>query len=205
MNNLRKLRKSAGYTQAQLADKLAVHQTLISQIERETVIPSGSTLVDIAKFFKVSTDYVLGIAEDSSSELVKKAIRIPILGRVPAGIPLEAIQEVIDYEEIPAEMGKGGAEYFGLLVKGDSMYPRYLDGDVIIVRKQSTCESGQDCVVYVNGYDATLKTVYLLDDGGIKLQPYNQLYPPKTYYPGDEPIAIAGVVVELRRKMMSAK
>ncbi len=152
----------------------------------------------LAKIFGVSLDYLCGTTDTS---IGNKGIRVPILGRVPAGIPLEAIEEIIDYEEIPAEMGKGGAEYFGLLVKGDSMYPRYLEGDVIIVRKQSTCESGQDCVVYVNGYDATLKTVFLLEDGGIRLQPFNQSYPPKTYYPGDDPISIVGVVVELRRKI----
>ena len=61
-------------------------------------------------------------------------------------------------------------------------------------------ESGQDCVVYINGYDATLKQVKLLPDGGVRLQPLNPSYAPKTYYEGDETITIAGVVVEIRRK-----
>ena len=119
---------------------------------------------------------------------------------VPAGVPLEAIEDIIDTEEIPAEWTTGGREYFGLRVKGDSMYPKYMDGDIIIVRKQDTCDSGQDCVVYVNGYDATLKQVKLLPDGGVRLQPLNPSYAPKTYYEGDETITIAGVVVEIRRK-----
>ena len=139
--------------------------------------------------------------QTESVEKRKTAIRIPVLGRVPAGIPLEAIEDIIDFEEIPADMVRGDSEYFGLRVSGDSMYPKYLEGDIIIVRRQDTCENGQDCVVYVNGYDATLKTVYLLDNGGIRLQPVNPQYAPKSYFVGDEPVSIAGVVVELRRKI----
>ena len=140
--------------------------------------------------------------QTESVEKRKTAIRIPVLGRVPAGIPLEAIEDIIDFEEIPADMVRGDSEYFGLRVSGDSMYPKYLEGDIIIVRRQDTCENGQDCVVYVNGYDATLKTVYLLDNGGIRLQPVNPQYAPKSYFVGDEPVSIAGVVVELRRKII---
>lgn len=201
MNNIREIREMKGISQKELAIAMGVSQPTVCNWESFKREPTNTNIIRLAEYIGVSVSDILGVTDPAR----KIAIRVPVLGRVPAGIPLEAIQEVIDYEEIPVEMEKGGAEYFGLLVKGDSMYPRYLDGDVIIVRKQSTCESGQDCVVYVNGYDATLKTIYLLDDGGIKLQPYNQMYSPKTYYPGDEPIAIAGVVVELRRKMMSVK
>lgn len=67
MNNVKQLRKKAGLSQAELAQKLSVHQTLISQIERGTVIPSGATLVDLADFFNVSTDYVLGRRPSTSS------------------------------------------------------------------------------------------------------------------------------------------
>lgn len=140
--------------------------------------------------------------QNESVEKRKTAIRIPVLGRVPAGIPLEAIEDIVDFEEIPADMVRGDSEYFGLRVSGDSMYPKYLEGDIIIVRRQDTCENGQDCVVYVNGYDATLKTVYLLGNGGIRLQPVNPQYAPKSYFMGDEPVSIAGVVVELRRKII---
>ncbi len=202
MNNIKFLRKQRGLSQAELANKLSVHQTLISQLERGAVVPSGATLVELAEFFHVSTDYILGREENNITpiSLGKEAIRVKVYPRVPAGVPLEVIDEVIDYEEVPAEWGKGGQKYFATVVKGDSMYPKYLDGDIIIVLQQPTCESGQDAVVYVNGYDATLKKVVFLDDGGIRLQPLNPAYNPRTYYPGDDPIAIAGVVVEIRRK-----
>lgn len=131
-------------------------------------------------------------------------VSIPIFGSVPAGVPFEAIADIVDTEEIPASWCNGGKEFFGLRVKGDSMYPKYLDGDTIIVRKQETCESGCDCVVYVNGYEATLKQVKLGSDGSLTLLPQNTNYAPVTYTAQQVaalPIKIAGVVVELRRKM----
>ena len=90
----------------------------------------------------------------------------------------------------------------GLIVSGDSMYPKYQDGDVIIVKLQPDCENGQDCVVYVNGCDSTLKKVVKERDG-IMLQPLNPEYVPKKYNYADElnPVTIIGVVVELRRKI----
>lgn len=132
------------------------------------------------------------------------AKRIPILGNVAAGIPIEAIEDIIDWEEIPESMCAGGKEYFGLQVKGDSMYPDYLEGDTVIVRKTPCCDSGDVCVVYVNGYDATLKQLRLGDDGSVTLLPRNPAYPPRTYTKEEVqslPVSIAGVVVELRRKV----
>lgn len=118
---------------------------------------------------------------------------------------MEAIEDIIDWEEIPQSMAAGGKEYFALEVKGDSMWPDYLPGDVVIVRKQPTCNSGDDCVVYVNGYDATLKQVRLNDaDQSLTIVPRNQSYPPRTFSKEEiqsMPVTIAGVVVELRRKI----
>lgn len=126
--------------------------------------------------------------------------RIKVLGSVPAGIPIEAIEDIVDWEEIPREWTLSGKEYFGLKVKGDSMSPEYLDGDTIILQKTNDCESGDDCVVYVNGYDATFKRVIKKTDH-IILQPINSTYEPiMCEYTGDNSVQIAGVVVELRRK-----
>lgn len=139
------------------------------------------------------------------SDLIEKRTlkknRIPVLGKIPAGIPIEMIEEVIDYEEISEEMLKGDREYFGLKVSGDSMTPKYLDGDVLIVQKTNDCESGQDCIVMVNGDDGTFKRVIKNKDG-IILQPLNPNYEIK-FYSNDEieklPIKILGVVKEIRR------
>ena len=139
------------------------------------------------------------------SDLIEKRTlkksRIPVLGRIPAGIPIEMIEEVIDFEDISEEMLKGDREYFGLKVSGDSMTPKYLDGDVLIVQKTNDCESGQDCIVMVNGDDGTFKRVIKNKDG-IILQPLNPNYEIK-FYSNDDierlPIKILGVVKEIRR------
>lgn len=133
-----------------------------------------------------------------------KGVRVPVLGHVAAGVPIEAIEDEVDWEDIPTEWIHSGHEYFGLKVQGDSMYPKYLEGDTVIVRKTEDCESGQDCVVYVNGYDATLKNVKKQEDGSLILVPFNREYPPKKYTPkeiDERPVVICGVVVELRRKV----
>lgn len=201
------LLKRNGITAYKLSKETGVDNSTLSNWKRGLYSPKTDKLKPIADFFNVSVDYITFKTDDPSPANPEKAagrrsaVRIPVLGRVPAGIPLEAIEDIVDFEEIPAEMIRGGSEYFGLRVSGDSMYPKYLDGDIVIIRRQSTCDNGDDCVVYVNGYDATLKSVRFVSNGGIRLQPLNPEYSPRTYYPGDEPVLIAGVVVELRRKI----
>lgn len=82
---------------------------------------------------------------------------VMVYGTIPAGVPMECIEDIIDTEEIPSDMLKGGKEFFALKIKGTSMYPEYLDGDIIILEKVSDCENGQDCCVMVNGYDRNLQ------------------------------------------------
>ena len=132
------------------------------------------------------------------------ALRVPVLGVIQAGVPIDAIEDILDWEEVPASWAGGGREYFGLRVKGDSMYPKYLEEDTVILRKQPTCDSGDDCAVLVNGDAATLKQVILREDGAVELRPANPAYPPRTYSPAEIeslPVQVIGVVVELRRKI----
>lgn len=139
--------------------------------------------------------------EESTTSSPSSAV-VFIYGTIPAGIPMECIEDVIDTEEIPIDMLKGGKQYFGLKVKGDSMEPEYLDGDTLILLKQEDCESGDDCVVMVNGFDGTFKRVFK-NEQGIILQPLNNKYSPMVYSNEDIqnlPVRILGVVEEIRRK-----
>nr|DAK55336.1 MAG TPA: SOS-response transcriptional repressors (RecA-mediated autopeptidases) [Caudoviricetes sp.] len=131
-----------------------------------------------------------------------KSNRIKVYGSVPAGIPIEAVEDIVDWEDVPQEWIDRGDRYIGLKVKGDSMYPKYIEDDTVIVKLQPDCECGQDAVVYVNGYEATLKKVVKQQDG-IMLQPLNPEYTPKFYpYGPEEPeINVLGIVVEIRRKV----
>ena len=133
----------------------------------------------------------------------KDIVKIPVLGVIPAGVPIEAIEEVLDYEEIPKDWCKGGKKYFCLLIKGDSMFPKYIDNDVVIFEKTNDFNNGDECAVMVNGDDCTFKKV-LKHDHGITLQPLNSSYDIKMYSNEDIeklPITIIGVAKEMRRKL----
>lgn len=206
MNNLKAARKAKGLTQVEVARAIGLTQNGYSYWENGKAKIDRDQLLKLANLFDVSVDYLLG--NTTTTNTGSKIVRIPVLGSIPAGIPLEAIEEIIDWEEIPESMCAGGKEYFALEVKGDSMWPDYLPGDVVIVCKTPCFESGDVCVVYVNGYDATLKQVKSQDDGSMTLVPRNQSYPPRTYSKEEVmelPISIAGVVVELRRKIKGGK
>ena len=125
-----------------------------------------------------------------------------VYGSIPAGVPMECIEDIIDTEEIPVDMLRGGKQYFGLKVKGNSMEPDYLDGDTLILEKADDCESGDDCVVMVNGNDGTFKRIFK-NENGIILQPLNSQYAPLVF--SNEqienlPVRVIGIVEEIRRK-----
>ncbi|MDO5411902.1 MAG: XRE family transcriptional regulator [bacterium] len=199
MNRIKEARLKKNFKQADLAANLNVKQNTLSNWETGRTEPDIESLRLMAKLLETSVGFLVGNDEELGT------VRIPVLGSVPAGIPLEAIEDIIDWEEIPKSMATGDKEYFALEVKGDSMWPDYLPGDVVIVRKQPTCDSGEDCIVYVNGYDATLKQVRLnSEDQSLTIVPRNQSYPPRTFTAEEIqnlPVTIAGVVVELRRKI----
>lgn len=159
-------------------------------------IPRKSTIEKLSAYLGVSPSALL---DDSSAP--HKGVRIPILGNVAAGIPIEAVTYIEDYEEIPAAMAAGG-EYIALRIHGRSMEPRMLDGDVVIVRMQETIESGEIAIVMVNGGDATCKRVRKTG-AGLMLIPLNPDFEPM-FYTAEQveklPVRIIGKVVELRGK-----
>lgn len=195
---LKTLRIQRKMTQSELAKKIYISQPAYSKYEVGTASPNPETLSKIADALDVSVDYLLG----SDSQPARPGyIRIPVLGRVAAGIPIDAIEEVIDWEDISAEVA-GDGEYFGLQIKGHSMEPKISDGDVVIVRRQPDVDSGDIAVVLVNGDDATVKRIKKSPQG-VTLIPSNPAYEPM-YYSNDEieslPVQILGRVVELRAK-----
>lgn len=196
MNNIKALRNSRGLTQAQLASLCGVHQTAVSQWEKGRTYPDKNSIITLSEIFNVSADMIMGL--ESRNE--KKNL-IPVLGYVRAGIPIEAVQEILDYEEIPESMAASG-EHFALRVTGDSMEPRICDGDVVIVRRQSDVDSGDVAVVLVNSMDATIKKI-IKKGTSISLVPFNPNYD-VTIFSAQEiallPVTIVGKVVELRGK-----
>ena len=202
MLNLKKLRLNKKISQQKFADIIGVSRSTIAMWETGGSQPDNDNLKRIANYFNVSVDYLLGREpQDTAISTRKKGIKIPVLGRVQAGIPVEAIEEILGYEEITEEMASQG-EFFALKIRGDSMLPRMVEGDVIIVRKQSNVDSGDIAVVLVNGNDATVKKIRKTESG-IELVPLNPSFDIK-YYSNSEieslPITIIGKAVELRGK-----
>ena len=197
--NLNKYMEINGKNQIDIINDLGFNKSAVSTWCNGTRLPRMDKVDALARYFNINRSDLIEEHDDYSNKSFKPN-RIPVLGSVPAGVPIEAIEDVLDWEDIPMDWLRGGKEYFALKVQGDSMFPKYIEGDTIIVRKECDCESGQDCVVYVNGYDATLKKVIKKKDC-IILQPLNPAYDPKIYNYNDEfnPISIAGVVVEIRR------
>ena len=156
---------------------------------------------EISRILGVSINAIFGESADTLPPKTKKTI--PVLGQIPAGIPIEAIEDVLDYEDLSEQEAADDFEYFGLRIKGNSMYPEYQDGDTIIVRRQETADTGDDAVVMVNGYDATFKRIKRSADG-IILMPINTTDFEPTFYSNAQieslPIRVLGICVELRRK-----
>ena len=159
---IKNARKNAGLTQLELAEKTKLSRSYIGDIEKDRYNPSVSTLELIATATGVPASKLLSSSVQTTIQ--STGVRIPVLGKVVAGIPLEAITDIIDYEEIPAQMAKSGT-YFDLQVKGRSMEPTLHEGDVVIVRQQPEVENGEIAIVLVNGDEATVKEVKEGPDG----------------------------------------
>jgi len=162
-------------------------------------IPRATTLNKLANYFGVTVEYLKG--EEGTQIFQPKGIKIPVLGTVAAGIPIEAIQDIIDYEEIPQEMANSGNHY-GLMIKGSSMEPKILAGDVIILRQQSDFVNGDIVVVSIGEDEATCKKIKKTSEG-VLLISLNPEYEPM-FYSNKQieqlPIKVIGKVIELRRK-----
>lgn len=197
MSRLKAARRAKHMTQADVAEYIGLTQGAYSNWERGETKIDSLQLSRLAELFGVSVDYLLGKTDVPSSSY----IRVPVLGRVAAGIPIDAIEDVIDWEDI-STAAAGDGEYFGLQIKGHSMEPKISDGDVVIVRRQPDVDSGDIAVVLVNGDDATVKRIKKSPQG-VTLIPSNPAYEPM-YYSNEEieslPVQILGRVVELRAK-----
>lgn len=199
--------QSRHITAYQVAKGAGVSQTLLSNWKQGKSVPTGKSLQKIAAFLNVSVDYLMtGKASETTpvrtASSGRRYVSVPILAYVAAGIPIEAVTDILDYEEIPDELARGG-EYFGLRIKGDSMEPEIMNGDYIIVRKQEDAENGETVVVLINGNEGTCKKIQK-GRNSLVLVSNNQEYAPMIYTREEVenlPVRIAGKVVEIRRKL----
>ena len=169
--------------------------------------PDNEKIFLLSKVFGVTEAWLLGYNVpryeriENTGPQTPQGLKIPVLGTVAAGIPISAVEEILDYEEVP-QSWKSQGEFFGLRIKGDSMKPDINHGDTVIVRKQSTANNGDVVITLVNGDDVTCKKFEKLDNGIILIS-NNSEYSPM-YFSNEEvvtkPVVVIGRVVELRRK-----
>lgn len=191
-------RLKAGLTQDELGEKLGLQKSAIAKYENGRVENiKRSVIQKMAEVLNCNASELLGLKQVNNS-----SVRIPVLGRVAAGIPISAVTDIIDWEEITPEMAADG-EYFGLQIKGNSMEPRICNGDVVICRQQEDADDGDTVIALINGEDATCKKLKKYPDGTICLIPTNPAYQPLIFTVDEinrKPVRVIGVVKELRGK-----
>lgn len=196
---IREKREAIGMTQEELASKLGYkNKSSIAKIETGANDIIQSKVVEFANVLDTTVAYLMGWDNPTPS---RKGVVVNVLGRVAAGIPIDAIKDIIDTEEIPEEMARTG-EFFGLQIHGDSMTPSICDGDIVIIKQQNDAESGDIVIATINGDEATCKRLRKYKDG-IELISNNPSYSPFEFNNQEieeKPVRIIGKVVELRRK-----
>ena len=198
MERLRIVREQRNLSQKDVAKYLGITSQAYGYYERGERNPGADNLRKLANYFDVSVDYLLG-REITQNEPIRL---IPLLGSVPAGMPIEAIEDIEAYIDIYPRFVKHG-ELFALHVQGDSMEPDLRSSDIVIVEKQDFVDSGDIAVIRVNGEDVTVKRVKLTNKG-LMLIPSNPAYDP-VFFNVDQiaalPVSIIGKVIEIRRRL----
>lgn len=196
---LKILRKRRGLTQTQLAHEIGLSQQAVGKWEKGRSTPDQGILQFLADFFGVTVDYLLGRPEASlyPYRSTSAEYQIPIIGTVKAGYNALAFQEDCGTESAAV---KNPEEYFYLLVRGDSMEPRIVSGDLALVHQQPDVDSGDLAVVLVDGEEGTLKKVVKQNDMVI-LQPFNPRYETLIFTgPEIKRLTVVGKVVETKSK-----
>ena len=190
--NIRYLRRKKDWSQDFVAEKLGYKSyTTIQKWEMGISEPPLKKLKELAELFSIDMDDLANKDLEAPSSILsvpkKHGVTINVLGRVAAGIPIDAVEDIIDTEEITEELAKTG-EFFGLQIHGDSMIPNICDGDIVIAT--------------INGDEATCKRLRKYY-GGIELISNNPSYKPFEFSNEEiqsKPVRIIGKVIELRRK-----
>lgn len=196
-DRIRRLRKERSLTQEQLGELLGVKKAAVAKYENGTVTNiKAHNIIKLAEALNTTPEYLLGWESDGD------IVRLPILASVSAGMGIHADSlnnEAIGYEPICSDELGAGEQYVYLRVSGDSMYPMFIDGDLILVRCQTSVDSGSYAVVTIDNEDGVVKRIIYGKDF-IELQSINPMYPPRRFEGRDiTRIRVFGLVKQLKR------
>lgn len=199
-DNLRKAMEKAEINATELSEKTGISKSTISRYLSGGYIAKQRNLLKLSLALHVEPKFLF---PDAAQELDAnlKVYRIPIVGKVVAGTPIDAIENITDYIRVTNPAAADGS-YYALHVTGASMEPEMREGDLVIVHKQDYFDSGDICIVLVNGNEATVKKV-IKSDQGITLIGFNAtVYPPHFYNARqveELPVRVIGKVKQVRR------
>ncbi len=224
MNKIRDLRKSKGWTQEELGEKLGINKVTVSGYESEKRQPTPDMLIRLADLFGVSVDVILGRGDEKKEpvgkpidpddprftpvvvvkqplpDLSAEIAPVPILGSVRAGYDYVADQELLGYLNLDEHFVRLHPDVFALYVKGDSMTPEIRHNDIAVCLPGVEIHNNDVAIVCVNGDEGTVKRVRF-EDGGLTLIPANPRYKPVHYAREDIntlPVILQSKVVEIR-------
>ena len=181
ITRIEKMLNEQGIKRSTMLADLDIPSSTFSTWKKKGSDPDLKSVIKLANYLGVSMDYILTgeTGNIQKIELDDEPIQIRVLGKVAAGIPIEAVEDVIGEETISKKMAETG-DYFGLRISGDSMEPTIHHGSIVIVRQQDDVENGDIAIVIVNGEDATCKKIEKFENG-IMLVPINKAYEEKFY------------------------
>lgn len=193
-------RKKSGLSQKELAEKLEMNARTYASYERGERDISTAVLLKICNTLNISSDVLLG--NNVTPYVPENMIPIPVIGTVAAGYTSLAETDIECYELVSPEILNDGYEYVYLKVIGDSMEPLLIEGDKVLVRIQSSVESGDYAVVIVDEEDGIVKK-YVRENDTVTLISENPYYPPRPFKGKQaERVRIFGKVVESKRSFI---
>lgn len=199
-DRVRSLCSERGITVKDLERELKLSTGYIIITGKRGSVPSAKRLSLIADYLGVTPAFLMGDVVELPP--ASTGVMIPLLGRVAAGVPISAVENIIGQEEISRKLAATG-EFFALKIKGDSMSPFIMDGDVVVVKHQNDAETGDVVIAIVNGCDGCCKKLKKTASG-VTLVSLNPAYDPMVFTNEEImklPVTIAGKVVEIRREV----
>lgn len=200
-NNLKYIREKKGISKNKLGEMVGVNQTTIGRWETEEIKPSIDNVEEVAKVLNIPLpDLLIKDLKFDNGEIVdinSNIIKIPIYGSIKAGVPIESQTDIVEYINLPVTDKELNKSYYGLKISGDSMFPKYIEGDTVIFEQNDDIEAykNKDVAVMINGTESTFKKI-LINEQGIVLVPYNNNYDMMMYSKEDVenlPIKVVGI------------
>lgn len=215
---LKTIREDLGYSIYDVNKLCEISPSYLSLMENGKRRPSPIILKKLSSIYHVNYNDLLkkagfeDLIENEKTEMLKKvgaislsdieAVAVPLLGTVKAGYDYMAQENWEGIIEVDKDIIKDGSDYFALKIKGDSMYPVLIEGDIVIIKKQEDFENGDIVVAIINGNEATIKKGKK-SESSILLQPFNNNYEP-LIFTNEEiktiPVTIVGIVKQLKRE-----